>query len=38
MIAGKARLFNDHKVLKKIINAKNPGAAKAYGHEICEFN
>ncbi|CDG17403.1 NADAR family protein [Xenorhabdus doucetiae] len=38
MMAGKARLFNDHEVLKKIINAKNPGTAKAYGREIRGFN
>ncbi|PHM61139.1 NADAR family protein [Xenorhabdus ishibashii] len=38
MMAGKARLFNDHEALKKIINAKNPGAAKAYGREIRGFN
>ncbi|MBC8945176.1 hypothetical protein Xind_01652 [Xenorhabdus indica] len=31
MMAGKARLFNDFDALEKIINAKTPGAAKAYG-------
>ncbi|MEQ1961686.1 NADAR family protein [Xenorhabdus khoisanae] len=38
MMAGKARLFNDLDALEKIINAKNPGAAKAYGREIRGFN
>ncbi|OTA21153.1 Riboflavin biosynthesis protein [Xenorhabdus beddingii] len=38
MMAGKARLFNDLEVLEKIINAKNPGAAKAYGREIRDFD
>lgn len=38
MMAEKARLFNDLDVLEKIINAKNPGAAKAYGREIRGFN
>ncbi|MDX7986002.1 NADAR family protein [Xenorhabdus sp. 12] len=38
MMAEKARLFNDLEVLEKIINAKNPGAAKAYGREIRRFN
>ncbi|MBC8954868.1 NADAR family protein [Xenorhabdus sp. PB62.4] len=38
MMAGKARLFNDLDTLEKIINAKNPGAAKAYGREIRGFN
>ncbi|CBJ79787.1 conserved hypothetical protein [Xenorhabdus bovienii str. Jollieti] len=32
------RLFNDSATLEKIINAKNPGAAKAYGREVCGFN
>ncbi|MBD2812248.1 NADAR family protein [Xenorhabdus sp. Vera] len=37
MMAEKARLFNDPEALKKIINAKNPGAAKVYGREIRGF-
>ncbi|MBD2779833.1 NADAR family protein [Xenorhabdus szentirmaii] len=38
MMAEKARLFNDLDALEKIINAKNPGAAKAFGREICGFS
>ncbi|MDX7999297.1 NADAR family protein [Xenorhabdus sp. Reich] len=38
MMAEKARLFNDIGSMEKIINAKNPGAAKAFGREICGFN
>ncbi|AOM39453.1 NADAR family protein [Xenorhabdus hominickii] len=37
MMAEKARLFNDSEILEKIINAKSPGAAKAYGREIRGF-
>ncbi|PHM63983.1 Riboflavin biosynthesis protein [Xenorhabdus stockiae] len=38
MMAGKARLFNDFATMEKIINAKNPGAAKSYGREVRGFN
>ncbi|MDC9596511.1 NADAR family protein [Xenorhabdus anantnagensis] len=38
MMAEKARLFNDPEALKKIIHAKTPEAAKAYGREIRGFN
>ncbi|MDE9519380.1 NADAR family protein [Xenorhabdus bovienii] len=38
MMAEKARLFNDFATREKIINAKNPGAAKAYGREVRGFN
>lgn len=37
MMAEKARLFNDQETLTKIINAPNPGAAKAFGREVRGF-
>lgn len=37
MMAEKARLFGDSEILQKIINAPNPGAAKAYGREVRGF-
>lgn len=38
MMAEKARLFNDHDTLEKIITAKNPGAVKAFGREVKRFD
>ncbi|MEY1518974.1 NADAR family protein [Providencia manganoxydans] len=37
MMAEKARLFDDQETLTKIINAPNPGAAKAFGREVRGF-
>lgn len=37
MMAEKARLFDDQDILTKIINAPNPGAAKAFGREVRGF-
>lgn len=38
MMAEKARLFNDQKMLQDIIlNANNPGLAKALGRQITGF-
>jgi ribA/ribD-fused uncharacterized protein len=38
MMAEKARLFNDDRMLNKILSCSNPGAAKKYGREIRNFN
>lgn len=38
MMAEKARLFNDHETLKRIITCSNPGAAKQLGREIKNFD
>ncbi|EKT63047.1 NADAR family protein [Providencia burhodogranariea] len=37
MMAEKARLFSDQDIFTKIINAPNPGAAKAFGREVRGF-
>ena len=37
MMAEKARLFNDQKMLQDILNANNPGLAKALGRQITGF-
>ncbi len=38
MMAEKARLFGDRDAYQKIINASNPGAAKAFGREVRGFD
>lgn len=38
MMAEKARLFEDHSVLLKIMNEKNPKAIKALGREVRYFD
>jgi ribA/ribD-fused uncharacterized protein len=38
MMSEKARLFNDHEVLKKIIACSSPAAAKKLGREVRNFN
>jgi ribA/ribD-fused uncharacterized protein len=38
MMAEKARLFGDEKILNKKLTCSNPGAAKKYGREIKHFN
>ena len=37
-MAEKARLFGDEVTLTKILSAKNPGAAKAFGREVRNFD
>lgn len=38
MMAEKARLFKDHEIAKKILGASKPGAAKALGRQVKNFN
>ena len=38
MMAERAKLFNDGDSLKKILNAKNPGEAKAIVRKVKNFN
>jgi len=38
MMAEKARLFRDEKMLSKIIDSKSPGQAKQYGREVLGFD
>ncbi|WP_419904709.1 NADAR family protein [Kiloniella sp.] len=38
MMAEKAKLFDDVETLQKIITARNPGAAKAFGRQVKGFN
>jgi len=38
MMAEKARLFKDNVALKKILTSKNPGAAKAAGRDVQNFD
>lgn len=38
MMAGKARLFGDQDALQRILAATNPGAIKAVGREIRDFD
>lgn len=38
MMAGKARLFKDDETLQKIIKAKKPSAAKAFGRKVRGFD
>jgi ribA/ribD-fused uncharacterized protein len=38
MMAEKAKLFDDQKTYQKILQAKDPGAAKAFGREVTAFN
>ncbi|WP_371850733.1 NADAR family protein [Pseudoduganella violaceinigra] len=38
MMAGKARLFGDEKALARIMQARNPGAAKAAGRKVQGFD
>ena len=38
MMAEKARLFNDAKTLQKVLVANSPGAAKAAGREVVNFD
>lgn len=38
MMAEKARLFDDEKILEKILSTRKPGAAKALGRQIERFN
>jgi ribA/ribD-fused uncharacterized protein len=38
MMAAKARLFNDQDILQEILAATNPGAAKALGRQVQNFD
>ena len=38
MMHGKAKLFSDTEAMKKILNANNPGAAKALGRSVKGFD
>lgn len=38
MMASKARLFGDHEIFKKVINAEKPGEVKELGRQIKNFD
>lgn len=38
MMAGKARLFNDRKILEKILLSKNPNEVKSLGRKVKNFD
>ncbi|WP_394749976.1 NADAR family protein [Spongiimicrobium salis] len=38
MMAGKAKLFNDHEMLQKIMESKHPAEAKKYGRMVRNFD
>ena len=38
MMAGKARLFNDHEILEQILKAETPNQAKSLGRKVRNFD
>ncbi len=38
MMAGKARLFNDHEILEQIINSETPDQVKKLGRKVSNFD
>ncbi len=38
MMAGKAKLFNDHEILEQILKAETPNQAKSLGRKVKDFD
>lgn len=38
MMAGKARLFNDHEILEQILKTETPNQAKSLGRKVRNFD